>query len=320
MKVLVFLEHHDGTLVESSLALLSKAASLSPGELACALIGQNVTALSHQPGKYGADRVFIVDDAALAPALPQPRVDVLAHLAEHHGYDTILFAVSVLAADVAAGLAVRLDAGLNWDLVDITVEDGRLVGTRPALADTVYVSVGWEGERRIGLFRAGSFTNVETAGRGEIESISVQLESHSLRTTMLEPAHADTAGSSIADADVVVAGGRGIGGPDGVGLLQDLARTLNGVVGGTRPVVDAGWLPFAAQIGQTGRAIAPKLYIGCGVSGAIQHRVGMQRSGAIIAINTDRNAPIFELADLAIVGDINTVVPRLIELLRSRSS
>jgi electron transfer flavoprotein alpha subunit len=319
VRVLVFLEHHDGAIVESSLALLSKASSLSPDELACVLVGEDVTVLSSQPGRYGADRIFVADDAAVGPALPQPRADVLADLVAQRRYDTILFAVSVLAADVAAGLAVRLEAGLNWDLVDIAVEDGRLVGTRAALADSVHAKVGWEGEPRIGLFRAGSFKTVEATGRGEVESVPVELEPHSLRTTMVEAAHADRSGSSIADADVVVAGGRGMGGSDGVVLLEELARTLNGVVGGTRPVVDAGWLPFAAQIGQTGRAIAPKLYIGCGVSGAIQHKVGMQRSSVIVAINTDRNAPIFELADLGVVGDINTVLPRLIELLRSRA-
>lgn len=319
MKILVFLEHHDGAILESSLALLSKASSLSSDELTCVLIGEGVAALADHPGRYGADRTFVADDAVVGPALPQPRVDVLADLVTQRGYDTILFAVSVLAADAAAGLAVRLEAGLNWDLVDIAVEDGRLVGNRAALADTVNAKVGWEGEPRIGLFRAGSFSAVEATGRGEVEAIPVELEPHSLRTTMIEAAHADRSGSSIADADVVVAGGRGMGGPDGVVLLEELAKTLNGVVGGTRPVVDAGWLPFDAQIGQTGRTITPRLYIGCGVSGAIQHKVGMQRSSMIVAINTDRNAPIFELADLGVVGDMNSVVPRLTELLRSRT-
>jgi electron transfer flavoprotein alpha subunit len=318
MKVLVFLEHASGTVVEPSLAVLSKARSLAPEELAGVLIGDGVGALAAEAGRFGADHVFVADDVRLTPPLPQPRVDVVASIVDQAGYDTILFAASVLGADVAAGLSARLEAGLNWDLVDLAVEDGRLVGTRPALADSVYAQVGWTGEPRIAIFRAGALQSVESDRGAEVETVSVRLEGHSTRSTMLERIQEDRTGPSIEDADIVVAGGRGMGGPDGVALVEGLAHALNGAVGATRPVVDIGWMPFSSQIGQTGRTVTPKLYVACGISGAIQHKVGMQRSTLIVAINKDRNAPIFELADLGIVGDLREVVPRLTALIQAR--
>ena len=265
----------------------------------------------------GAATVYVADDPALEAPLPQPRVDVLAQLVRDEGFDTVLFGASVLAADVAAGLAARLDAGLNWDLVDLEERDGQLVGKRPALGDSVVVDVGWATEPRLALFRAGSFE--PGGGRGAAPSIgeaAVSLEEHSTKATMLEQAHEEAEGASIEDADVVVAGGRGLGGPDGFGIVEELARALGGAVGATRAVVDAGWYPYSAQIGQTGKNVAPKLYVACGISGAIQHKVGMHNSGTIVAINKDANAPIFEFADFGIVGDVQQVVPKLTELVK----
>jgi electron transfer flavoprotein alpha subunit len=135
---------------------------------------------------------------------------------------------------------------------------------------------------------------------------------------MVERAHEESSGPSIEDADVIVAGGRGLGEPEKFALVEDLAKALGGAVAATRAVVDAGWYPYSAQVGQTGKTVAPKLYIACGISGAIQHKVGMQGSGTIVAINKDPNAPIFEFADLGVVGDLNQIVPKLAELVRAR--
>jgi len=317
--ILVFLEHHGDELLRGGLGVLSKAASLGD-EVAGVVIGSGVRALADEAGKFGAARVHVADASELEAPLPQPRVDVLARLVQETNADAVLFANSVLAADTAAGLAARLDAGLNWDLVDIVAREGKLVGTRPALQDSVYVEVGWTSTPQLALVRTGSFDPAETGGSAEVVDVDVQLEEFSTTARMIEQAHEESEGPSIEDADVVVAGGRGLGGPENFTLVEELAKALGGAVGATRAVVDAGWYPYAAQVGQTGKTVSPKLYVACGISGAIQHKVGMQASGVIVAINKDPNAPIFEFADLGVVGDIHQVVPKLTELVRQRKS
>ena len=276
--------------------------------------------LAADAGRYGAARVHVAEDARLEAPLPQPRVDVLEKLVREGGFDTVVFAASVLSADVAAGLAARLDAGLNWDLTDLVEQDGKLVGKRPALGDSVYVDVGWSSEPRLALIRSGTFEPGESGGSAEVVKVEPQLEDFSLAATMLEQAHEDSEGPSIEDADIIVAGGRGLGGPENFALVEELAKALGGAVAATRAVVDAGWYPYATQVGQTGKTVAPKLYIACGISGAIQHKVGMQGSGLIVAINKDPNAPIFEYADLGVVGDLHEIVPKLTELVRARKA
>jgi electron transfer flavoprotein alpha subunit len=318
MPTLVFLEHHDDELQKGSLGVLSKAATLGDEPVAGALVGSGVKALASEAGKFGAAKVYVADDPDLEAPLPQPRVDALERIVRAGGFDTVLFANSVLAADVAAALAARLDAGLNWDLIDIAQEDGRLVGKRPALEDTVYADVGWTSEPRLALFRSGSFDPAPTGGEAQVEEVAVELQDFSRAARMLERAHEETSGPSIEDADVIVAGGRGLGQPENFKLCEDLASALGGAVAATRAVVDAGWYPYAAQVGQTGRTVSPKLYVACGVSGAIQHKVGMQGSNVIVAINKDPNAPIFEFCDLGVVGDLHQIVPKLTELVRAR--
>jgi electron transfer flavoprotein alpha subunit len=318
MATLVFLEHHEGELQKGSLGALSKAAELDGGDVAAVVVGSGVRELAGQAGRFGAGIVFVADADAFEKPLPQPRVDAIAQLVREHGFDTVIFAASVLSADVAAGLAARLDAGLNWDLVDLVREDGRLVGKRPALGDTVVADVGWTSEPRLALIRSGTFEPKETGGEAKLESFDVSLEDFSESAVMVEQAHEESSGPSIEDADVIVAGGRGLGGPEKFSLVEELAQALGGAVAATRAVVDAGWYPYAAQVGQTGKTVAPKLYVACGISGAIQHKVGMQSSSTIVAINKDPNAPIFDFADLGVVGDLNEIVPKLTELVRTR--
>ena len=318
MSILVFLEHHGNELQKGALGVLSKAASLGDPEVAAVVAGSGVRELASEAGKFGAARVLVADDPALEAPLPQPRVDVLERLIRDRGFETVLFAQSVLAADVASGLAARLDAGLNWDLTDLAAENGRLVGKRPALADSVYADVGWRDTPRLAIFRTGTFEGAATGGQAEVEEIPVELQDFSQAAVMLEQAHEERTGPSIEDADIVVAGGRGLGGPENFALVEELARALGGAVAATRAVVDAGWYPYAAQVGQTGRTVSPKLYVACGISGAIQHKVGMQGSNVIVAINKDANAPIFEYSDLGVVGDLHQIVPKLTELVRAR--
>ena len=317
MSTLVFLEHHGAEIQKGSLAVLSKAAGLG-GDVAGVLVGTNVSGLAEQAGRHGAATVHVAEDPRLEAPLPQPRVDALAHLVREKGFEDVLFAQSVLGADVAAGLAARLDAGLNWQLTDISREGGALVGKQSALGDSVVVDVGWRSTPRLGLFRSGAFDPVETSAAGTVESFQPELLAHSLAAEMVEQAHAEESGPSIEDANVIVAGGRGLGEPERFALVEELAKALGGAVAATRAVVDAGWYPYSAQVGQTGKSVAPTLYIACGISGAIQHKVGMQSSKTIVAINKDPNAPIFEFADLGVVGDLHAIVPKLTELVRAR--
>jgi electron transfer flavoprotein alpha subunit len=317
VKTLVFLEHHGDQLTKASLGVLAKAGAGVAG----VVTGSAVSAqLAASAGPFGAATVFVADDERLATPLPQPRVDVLAALVRDQGFDTVLFAQSVLAADLAAGLAVRLGAGLNWDLVDLREEGGVLIGTRPALGDSVWVDVGWSSTPRIGVFRAGAFDPVERGGSAEVRELAVALEEHSLLAELVESAVDETSGPSIEDADIVVAGGRGLGSPEKFSVVEELAAALGGAVAATRAVVDAGWYPYSTQVGQTGKTVSPKLYVAVGISGAIQHKVGMQGSGTIVAINKDPNAPIFDYADLGVVGDLNEIVPRLAGLVRQRKA
>jgi electron transfer flavoprotein alpha subunit len=245
-------------------------------------------------------------------------VDALAALLEKTGADTVLFGASVLASDVAAGLAARLDAGLNWGLTDLELRDGELVGKRPALADTVLVDVGWTSTPRLGLVRSGALDPVESGGSVSVEELEVSFSDFSNRATLVEQTQEVSSGPSIEDADIIVAGGRGLGSPEAFSLLEELAAALGGAVAATRAVVDAGWYPYATQVGQTGKTVSPKLYIACGISGAIQHKVGMQSSGTIVAVNKDPNAPIFDFCDFGVVGDLHQIVPKLTELARAR--
>jgi electron transfer flavoprotein alpha subunit len=319
VSTLVFLEHHGTELQKGALGVLGKAATLGDGEVAGVVIGGGVKSLATEAGAYGATKVYVAEDAALEPPLPQARVDVIAKVVQDGGYDTVLFANSVLAADIAAGLAARLDAGLNWDLVDLESRDGALVGKRPALQDSIVADVGWRTTPRIALFRAGSFDAAPgSGGAPQVEEVAVELEEHSRGAKVVSQEQEQSTGPSIEDADVIVAGGRGLGAPENFTLAEELARALGGAVGATRAVVDAGWYPYSAQIGQTGKVVSPKLYVALGISGAIQHKVGMQSSNVIVAINKDPNAPIFEFSDLGVVGDVHEIVPKLTELVNQR--
>jgi electron transfer flavoprotein alpha subunit len=205
------------------------------------------------------------------------------------------------------------------EVTAVKAQDGKLVAERPILQDSAIVDVDYVGEPGIIIGRLNAFEiNESGAGAAEVVDVDVTLEEHSTKATMVQRGEQRGADVNIEDADLLVAGGRGLGKAEGFELCESLAGALGGAVAATRAVVDAGWYPYAAQIGQTGKTVAPKLYLAAGISGAIQHKVGMQASEHIVAINKDPNAPIFEFSDLGVVGDLNKILPKLTEALKAK--
>ena len=322
--LLVFCEQREGSVLPGSLGLLGAASRLA-GELGvgCDAVvcgsGLDHAALAALGG-HGARSVVVCDDPALAQALAQPIVDALAGVVDARAYGTVLFAGSVLAADSAAALAARLGAGVIVDAVELHVRDGRLVTLRPGLGDSVFAHCALRGGRGCVIMRAGTFAPGEGGGAAApVEQVVASVQQWSAAARIVGHEAADTGGVDITQAEILVGGGRGLGGADKFALCEELAKALGGEVAATRAVVDAGWYPYSAQVGQTGKTVSPKLYLAVGISGAIQHKVGMAGSDLIVAINKDAHAPIFDYADLGVVGDLNVVVPRLTALIRERA-
>jgi electron transfer flavoprotein alpha subunit len=251
--------------------------------------------------------------------LSQPIVDEMAKVIEDKGHSYVLFGGGLLGFEIGAGLTARLGAGVTMEVTEVNVRDGKLVAMRPILQDSAVAEVGYVGEPGIIIGRLNAFDAVErNGGSAEVVDIDVELSPWSQKARMVQRGEQRGADVNIEDADVLVAGGRGLGKAENFGLCDDLAAAFGGAVAATRAVVDAGWFPYAGQIGQTGKTVAPKLYIAAGISGAIQHKVGMQASENIVAINKDPNAPIFEFCDLGIVGDLHKIVPKLTEAVKAK--
>jgi electron transfer flavoprotein alpha subunit len=314
----VLVETAGGDPTPDSLGLLGLAAELGD-EVRAVAFDHRAGDRSAELARHGATRLVILDHPAVAEGLAQPIAAALAgHLAEEP-CETVLLGSSVLALDVAADLAARTGGGLNWDLVGLERDGDRLLGRRLMANDAIAVTVGWRALPQLALVRPGSCEPKEVGSPGEleVETVGVEPDESSRRVRLVERRPAPVAeDGGLAAAEIVVAGGRGLGEAGNFALLEELAGLLGGQVGATRAVVEAGWYPRQAQIGQTGLTVSPSLYVGFGISGAIHHKVGMQRAGTIVAVNTDRSAPIFDLCHLAVVGDALAILPELIGLLR----
>jgi electron transfer flavoprotein alpha subunit len=243
----------------------------------------------------------------------------MAKVIGDNGHDYALFGGGLLGFEIGAGLAARLDSGVCMEVTDVVVEGGKLIAKRPILQDSQVASVRFVHGTGVIIGRLNAFEIRESgAGAAAVEDVQVDYSPQALQATMVQRGEQRAADLNIEDANVLVAGGRGLGKAEGFQLLDELAAALGGAVAATRAVVDAGWFPYAGQIGQTGKTVAPKLYLAAGISGAIQHKVGMASSENIVAINKDANAPIFEFSDLGIVGDLNKIVPKLTEAIKAK--
>jgi electron transfer flavoprotein alpha subunit len=320
--ILTYALHYEGEFNKNSLGAVSQASRLAKeigGEAAAVVVGEGDDLsddLCASLGDWGASKVYRVR----APeGLAQPVVDAMAKVIQDEGYTYALFGGGLLGFEVGAGLTARLGAGVTMEVTDVKVQDGKLVAERPILQDSAIVDVDYVGEPGIIIGRLNAFDAEESGdGAAEVVDVDVQLEDHSTKARMVERGESGEEEVNIEDADILVAGGRGLGKAEGFELCEELASALGGAVAATRAVVDAGWYPYATQIGQTGKTVAPKLYLAAGISGAIQHKVGMQSSENILAINKDPNAPIFEFSDLGVVGDLNKILPKLTEAVKAK--
>jgi electron transfer flavoprotein alpha subunit len=320
--ILVYALHYDGQINKNSLGAVSEGAKLAHeigGEAAAVVVGDGddlTDELCASLGAFGAAKVY----RARAPeGLAQPVVDAMAKVIRDEGYSYALFGGGLLGFEIGAGLTARLGAGVTMEVTEVKAQDGKLVAVRPILQDSAVVDAGFASEPGIIIGRLNAF-NAEESGSGDAEvvELDVELQDYSTKAKMVQRGEQRGADVNIEDADILVAGGRGLGKAEGFELAEQLAEALGGAVAATRAVVDAGWYPYAAQIGQTGKTVAPKLYLALGISGAIQHKVGMQSSENIVAINKDPNAPIFEFSDLGIVGDLNKIAPKLTEAVKAK--
>ncbi len=308
--ILAITEQVDGTFKNISFEVIStgkKLVETTGGPLTAAVLGAGVNAMASQAAEYGADRILVVDDEGLKDGLADACIQAVAQLVAASDPAVVLIGATSLGKDIAARLSARLNAPLAMDCVDVRADGDRIVATRPMYGGKVLADVSLSGSPAIVAIRPRAMESVAAQGAGEVEKVAVSLDE---TTLSLVEKHMETGKVELTEADVVVTGGRGMGGDD-FAIVEALAKALGGAVGASRSAVDEGWRPVSDQVGQTGKVVAPNLYIACGVSGAIQHLAGMASSRVVVAINKDPEAPIFSKCDFGIVGDLFEVIPAL---------
>ncbi|HEY8447096.1 MAG TPA: electron transfer flavoprotein subunit alpha/FixB family protein [Thermomicrobiales bacterium] len=321
--VLIVGEATEGALRPVSLEIVSAGRQVADSlgqPLVAALLGSGIESAARELARFGVERVLVVDDPRLAAYTAGATTAVLASIARQLEPSVILIPGTTAGRDFAPRLAARLRTGLAADCVELAVEDGAVVAVRPILGGRVQTAVNLGGSRpQMATIRPGSFEKATASGsEGTVEPIPVDLSDDDLRVLVKGLVTEESNGATRLDqAPVIVAGGRGLKEPENFQLIEELAAELGAAVGASRAVVDAGWRPHHEQVGQTGQTVSPRLYIAVGISGAVQHLVGMQGSDYIVAINRDPDAPIFKIASFGIVGDLFEVVPAVIAELRA---
>jgi electron transfer flavoprotein alpha subunit len=335
----VFIEQEQGEVHPVSWELLGVARRLATEvfeEAAAAgdevlveglLLGDGVRSIAEEAIQYGADRVYLMDDPVLHSYRNCPYYLSIASLATKYEPEVFLIGATTLGRDLAGAIATALRTGLTADCTKLEMGDVKgasqklLLATRPAFGGNIMATIVCRKHRpQMSSVRPRVFPapDADPDRQGEIVEEEVEVTEEGARACILEFIHAQEDTVDIEYSDVIVAGGRGLNGAEGFKLLKALADEMGGVVGATRPCVDAGWISYAHQVGQTGKTVRPKIYVAAGISGALQHKVGMQNADFIIAINSDANAPIFEVADVGIVGDLFEVIPAMIEEIKAR--
>lgn len=325
--VWVFAEQRHGELQKVSLEILGESRRLANElgvKLTAVLLGNNIGHLANKLGEYGADEVLVADHAELENYTTDGYTKVLCDLVNDKKPGIFFIGATFIGRDLGPRVAARLRTGLTADCTSLAVEveNGALLATRPAFGGNIMATIACSDHRpQMATVRPGVFSRLTEKNYDfTVENVEVKLEASDIRTTILEIVKANKEVVDISEAKVIVSGGRGVGSKENFTLLQELADAFGGVVGGSRGAVDKGWIERDYQVGQTGKTVRPSIYIACGISGAIQHVAGMQESDMIIAINKDETAPIMKVADYAIVGDLNKVIPEMISELKSMES
>ncbi len=319
--VWVFAEQRQGKIMSVSIELLGegrKLATETGSELCAILLGHNADDMAKELIAYGADKVYVADDALLENFTTDGYTKVISDAIGEIKPEIVLMGATHIGRDLAPRVAARVDTGLTADCTQLAIdpEDKKILQTRPAFGGNIMATIVCQGHRpQMSTVRPGVMSKAERddSRKGEVIKLDIKLSKEDVRTEVVEIVKEAKELVSLTDADVIVAGGKGLGSAEGFGLLKELADKLGGVVGASRATVDEGWIDHSHQVGQTGTTVKPTIYIACGISGAIQHIAGMQSSDIIIAINKNANAPIFDVADYGIVGDLYEVVPKLME-------
>ena len=314
-KILVVLEQRDNQLKKISLEAAKAGADLA-NKLGCSIeavvVGGDVSDLA-KVGGFGTNKVTLLKNADLTQYSPSGYANVIADFAAEVGADILVVGNTAMGKDLAPKISVKLNAGLAMDSITLDVADGNIVATRPIYAGKALINVKVNSENKVFTIRPNVFNAGESDG-SEAEVITKEVEAD-LSTKVVEVKKSEGK-LDVAEASIIVSGGRGLKEAENFKLVEDLAEVLGAAVGASRAVVDAGWRPHAEQVGQTGKTVSPNLYFALGISGAIQHIAGMRSSKFIVAINKDADAPIFQIADYGITGDVFEVVPALIEELK----
>jgi electron transfer flavoprotein alpha subunit len=323
-ELLVLIDHSEGQPKKLSLQMLAAAnqvAGQTGDTVAAVWLGEGASGAADVLGKHGAAKLYAWGSADALGYVTLPQVEALEQVLETSGAEVLFFASTNHVKDVAARLAIRADAGVITDATGLEVVDGKVQATKEVFGGELITRCTFAAGKKQFVGISNNAFPVEETGGGapEVVELDVSLSEAATRskvTSVEKQVSADR--PDIAEAAIVVSGGRGLGNEDGFKLMEQLADLMGAGVGASRAATDAGWYPHRYQIGQTGRTVSPMLYVGAGISGAIQHRAGMQTSQHIVAINKDAEAPIFQIADFGIVGDLYNIVPKLIEELEAR--
>jgi electron transfer flavoprotein alpha subunit len=324
MKVLVFAEQRGGKLKKASLEAVSvgrEIADATGGTVAAVLLGQGIAPLAEALGKAGADKVYTGDDALFANYSSDAYGLAASKAAQVFGAEALLFPGTAMGKDLAPKVCARLGMGLLSDVTVCTMEGGTLLLKRPIYSGKAFATLTpVEGKPFAATLRPNVFPVGDRAKTPEVIPLEHGVAQGDVRAVVESIIAAEGGTLDVAEADVIVSGGRGMKGPENFPLLESLAKELGAAVGASRAAVDAGWIDHAHQVGQTGKVVSPSLYVACGISGAIQHLAGMSSSKVIVAINKDPEAPIFKVASYGIVGDLFEVIPMLAQAVKEMKS